>query len=75
MLGTEDSEHYVRQAGGNVVPLSYGQEAEVVVVSDEEGFDFMEGMNIALSSLIVGTDAEESAASAGPVPIRTLFSR
>lgn len=44
VLGTSDSEDYVRQAGGVVVPRDDAA-AEVLVVADDDGFPFLDGLN------------------------------
>jgi HAD superfamily hydrolase (TIGR01450 family) len=49
VLGTEDSNRYVVQAGGRIVPPS--QEFDVLVVADEFGFPFLETVDAALSGL------------------------
>jgi HAD superfamily hydrolase (TIGR01450 family) len=50
VIGPHDSAGYVELAGGQVVPP--GSEFEVLVVADESGFDFLEVVDAALSSLI-----------------------
>ena len=49
VLGTEDSAEYVRLAGGAVVSAADG--FEVVVVGDQSGFPFVQGVNAVLSAL------------------------
>ncbi|HEY0714454.1 MAG TPA: HAD hydrolase-like protein, partial [Polyangia bacterium] len=44
VLGTRDAEAYVREAGGEVVPADE-ERAEVVVVADDDGFEFLETVN------------------------------
>ena len=63
VLGTEDSAEYVRRAGGAVVSASGG--FDVVVVGDQAGFPFVEGVNSVLSELFRMIDA-------GDVPILVL---
>jgi len=57
VLGTVDSEHYVRRAGGEVVPPSVP--FDVLVIGDETGYDFVEGVDAALTSLFHRLDAGE----------------
>lgn len=49
VLGTEDSAEYVRLAGGVVVPAADG--FDVLVVGDQSGFAFVDGVNSVLSEL------------------------
>lgn len=49
VLGTEDSAEYVRRAGGEVVPAADG--FDVLVVGDQSGFAFEDGVNSVLSEL------------------------
>ena len=50
VLGTEDSVAYVREAGGTpVAPDDEG--AEVVVVADDDGFDFLDTVNHVITVL------------------------
>jgi HAD superfamily hydrolase (TIGR01450 family) len=44
VLGTTDAEEYVREAGGEVVAADE-ERAEVVVVADDDGFEFLETVN------------------------------
>lgn len=55
VLGTEDSAEYVRQAGGEVVP-PHDQRAEVLVVADDDGYDFLETVNQVVSVLLARCD-------------------
>jgi 4-nitrophenyl phosphatase len=50
VIGPHDSARYVELAGGQVVPP--GSDFEVLVVADQSGFDFLEVVDAALSSLI-----------------------
>jgi HAD superfamily hydrolase (TIGR01450 family) len=50
VIGPRDSAGYVELAGGQVVPP--GSDFKVLVVADESGFDFLEVVDAALSSLI-----------------------
>lgn len=49
VLGTADSAEYVRRAGGVVVDA--GEAFDAVVVGDQSGFPFIEGVNAAISAL------------------------
>ena len=58
VLGTADSAEYVRRAGGVVVErraggvvVDAGEAFDVVVVGDQAGFPFIEGVNAAISAL------------------------
>lgn len=55
VLGTDDSGEYVRRAGGEVVGAADG--FEVVVVGDQSGFPFVEGVNSVLTELFRMIDA------------------
>jgi len=57
VLGTVDSAHYVRRAGGEVVPVSAA--FDVLVIGDETGYDFVEGVDAALTTLFQRLDAGE----------------
>lgn len=58
VLGTEDSRHYVAQAGGRIVPPA--QPFDVLVVADEFGFPFVETVDAALSGLFRAIDAQRT---------------
>ena len=49
VLGTEDSAEFVRRAGGIVVDAA--DEFDVLVVGDQDGFPFVDGVNAALTTL------------------------
>ena len=49
VLGTEDSAEYVRLAGGEVAPAAGG--FDVLVVGDQAGFEFVDGVNAVLTAL------------------------
>jgi len=55
VLGTVDSAHYVRRAGGEVVAPSVP--FDVLVIGDETGYDFVESVDAALTSLFHRLDA------------------
>ena len=58
VLGTEDSAEYVRLAGGAVVSAADG--FDVVVVGDQSGFPFVQGVNAVLSALFRMIDAGDA---------------
>ncbi len=51
VLGTDDSAEYVRQAGGRPVAAS-DPAAEVVVVADDDGYDFLPTINQVITVLL-----------------------
>lgn len=55
VLGTDDSAEYVRRAGG--VPVSALDGFDMVVVGDQSGFPFLDGVNGVLSALFRMIDA------------------
>jgi HAD superfamily hydrolase (TIGR01459 family) len=55
VLGTEDSNHYVEQAGGRVVG-SDDELAEVVVVADDDGYELLETINQVVTVLLKRLD-------------------
>jgi len=55
VLGPADSVECVRQAGG--VPVPFTEPFEVLLLMDEAGFPFLEGMQDALNSLFRSMDA------------------
>ncbi len=59
VLGPEDSERYVRDAGGIPVPLGRDADADAVVVCDERGFSFLGVLDDTLSFLYRKLDAGE----------------
>jgi HAD superfamily hydrolase (TIGR01450 family) len=61
VLGPPDSEAYVREAGGLILPLFGAKPSEVaaLIVGDESGFPFLEGCDAALSLAIRKIDAGE----------------
>lgn len=57
VLGTEDSAEYVRLAGGDVVLAADG--FDVLVVGDQSGFPFEDGVNMVLTALFRMFDTED----------------
>jgi HAD superfamily hydrolase (TIGR01450 family) len=51
VLGTADSVAFVAAAGGVTVPLHAGMEIDVLAVCDDDGFDFKEGLDVAISAV------------------------
>lgn len=52
VLGTADSEDFVRAGGGLVVPLAAGMEIDAVAVCDDDGTPFVEGIERAASAIV-----------------------
>ena len=52
VLGTRDSEDYVRQAGGHVIPVERGMTIDAVAVCDDAGFAFLDGLEFTLSAIV-----------------------
>lgn len=57
VLGTPESEEYVRRAGGRVLDGEGGADAEVVVIADQKGFPCIERMDLVLSLALSRLDA------------------
>jgi HAD superfamily hydrolase (TIGR01450 family) len=63
VLGTADSIDFVREGGG--VPVSFSRDSacftneliEAVAVCDDDGFDFLQGLELALSSIVRAIEA------------------
>ena len=58
VLGTDDSAEYARRAGGVIVAPSDGFDA--LIVGDQAGFPFVEGVNAVLTALFRMIDAGET---------------
>lgn len=52
VLGTVDSLAYVRAGGGVPVELAPGLELDALAVCDDDGFDFLPGVELALSAVV-----------------------
>lgn len=52
VLGTPDSVDFVRAGGGVVVPLAQGMEIDVLAVCDDSGFEFLPGLEWALTACV-----------------------
>ncbi|HKE13596.1 MAG TPA: HAD-IIA family hydrolase [Kofleriaceae bacterium] len=57
VLGTDDSRQLVAEAGGQVCAIDPAADYDAVVVCDDDGFPFLEGINAALSALFRAFDA------------------
>jgi len=57
VLGTDDSRITVAEAGGAVCPIDPAADYDAVVVCDDSGFPFLDGINAALSALFRALDA------------------
>jgi len=58
VLGTEDSAEFVRRAGGEVVPAT--DRFDALVVADQSGFPFEDGVNAVLTALFMMFDVGET---------------
>lgn len=68
VLGTEDSKDYVRAGGGVVVELAPGIELDALIICDDAGFDFLAGMELALSAVVRAVEAARTPALVLPNP-------
>ncbi|MGE5181745.1 MAG: HAD-IIA family hydrolase [Acidobacteriota bacterium] len=68
VLGTPDSIDYVRAGGGVAVPLGPGMDIDALVVSDDEGFEFLVGIESALSAVVRAVEAGRRPALVLPNP-------
>jgi ribonucleotide monophosphatase NagD (HAD superfamily) len=57
VLGTDDSRQLVAEAGGQVCPVDPAGDYDALVVCDDDGFPFLDGINAALSALFRAFDA------------------
>ena len=57
VLGTADSLAYARAGGGTIVPLGAGIEIDALAVCDDDGFEFLPGIERALSAVVRAVDA------------------
>jgi 4-nitrophenyl phosphatase len=57
VLGSADSIAYVRAGGGELVPLAEGLDLDVLAVCDDEGFDFLPGLEWAFSAVVRAVEA------------------
>jgi HAD superfamily hydrolase (TIGR01450 family) len=49
VLGPADSRRYVEEAGGEVVPASLDADYDALIVADDEGYDFLPTIELAIS--------------------------
>ncbi|HTL38548.1 MAG TPA: HAD-IA family hydrolase [Kofleriaceae bacterium] len=57
VLGTKDSEAFVREGGGVVVPVRAGMEIDALAVCDDAGFAFLDGLELSLSAVVRAIEA------------------
>jgi ribonucleotide monophosphatase NagD (HAD superfamily) len=68
VLGTDDSVDFVRAGGGVVVPLGPGMDIDVLAVCDDSGFEFLSGLEWALSACVRAITAGRRPALVLPNP-------
>ena len=68
VLGTADSRAYVEDAGGVVAPLDGRADIDAVIVCDDAGYDFLPGLEAALSAAVKALDAGRSVSLVLPNP-------
>ena len=68
VLGTEDSVAYVRAGGGVPVALAEGMDIDALVVADDAGFEFLSGIEHALSAVVRAVEAGRRPALVLPNP-------
>jgi HAD superfamily hydrolase (TIGR01450 family) len=68
VLGTADSIAYARAGGAIPVPLARGMEIDALAVCDDDGFDFLTGIELALSAVVRAVDAGRRPALILPNP-------
>lgn len=68
VLGTADSEAFVREGGGVIVPIREGMEIDALVVADDAGFAFLDGLEFSLSAVVRAIDAGRRPALVLPNP-------
>src|SRR5947209_3062793 len=57
VLGTADSIEYARAGGATIVPLAAGIEIDALAVCDDAGFEFLTGIEHALSAVVRAVEA------------------
>jgi len=70
VLGTADSRAYVEAAGASVVPIDANAEPHVIMVGDEEGYPFLEGVDAAITVALRAIEADRSIHLVCPNPDR-----
>lgn len=68
VLGTDDSRRYVTDAGGQLAPPDPAGRYDAIVVADDEGYDFLPGVEAALSAAIALIEAGNPPELALPNP-------
>ena len=68
VLGTEDSFRIVMSAGGEPAPLTPGVEVDAVVICDDAGTPFLDGIELALSAIVRAVEAGRRPALVLPNP-------
>ena len=68
VLGTADSLAYVREGGGELVPLAEGMAIDALAVCDDDGFPFLRGCELALSACVRAIEAGRRPALILPNP-------
>ena len=68
MLGPEDSRDYVRAGGAIPLALVAGMEIDALAVCDDDGFPFLQGIELALSAVVRALDAGRAPALVLPNP-------
>jgi HAD superfamily hydrolase (TIGR01450 family) len=68
VLGPADSEEYVRRAGGALVEIADDAECDAVIVCDDDGYDFLRGVDAAITVLFRQIDRGDPPALIVPNP-------
>lgn len=68
VLGTPDSEAFVRAGGAEIVPVAAGMEIDLVAVCDDSGTPFLAGIELALSAIVRAVEAGRRPALVLPNP-------
>jgi HAD superfamily hydrolase (TIGR01450 family) len=68
VLGTEDSRLYVEQGSGEIVALGPNIEIDALAVCDDDGFEFLPGVEEALSAVMHAVEAGRQPALVLPNP-------
>jgi HAD superfamily hydrolase (TIGR01450 family) len=68
VLGTDDSRAYARAGGGELVELAPGVEIDALIVCDDDGFDFLPSVELALSAAVRAIEAGRDLALVLPNP-------
>ncbi len=68
VIGTDDSRAYIAASGATLVPLDARAELDVLAVCDDDGYDFLPGIEAALSAAARALDAGRPLALVLPNP-------